>query len=596
MRTPPNVEQRIADFQRHLDWINPRHHWHEARHRFPDGWKPGRYNDHRRMAIDAVMSQEKHGAIGLYYGMNALKENAMVGPTEPNKLLRKAAKGTGASRNQIAWQGTYALDIDSFHPEGVMATDAEQGGTATLAGEVITLIRTYLPEFPEPAWVMTGNGTQLVWPVDGCPDVESEAWNHIVTTLAKRFSDSPLGKIDTTITDAPRILRAPGGINRKGDDTLERPWRYVTATYPANRVAIEHGPHIYRLAVKLGFDSRSVEDRKAEIAQRRAQRRRDGLVDVTPEQILDLIEEYPEHLEYAATVEEPGRTLIKLKTCPFVQRKHTQSFSNFVLYEGSPAGYRCLADTCPCNEPQHGDHSKFELLLDELARLTGRGSYTFLRQRHPLSARERQLIKAWGFEMVEITAPVSIEGPITSELDAAVTPVVAEQATPEPVTLHATEPESQYMRLWQAQHPRTVPPVIKAWVEARREENWAGTEVSTDPTWWGLTLDDVGITWWRLAAHRINAIPDAEDAERARQRALHLWETRDLQKMGADLDVKWLMTIALHKQIRPTLDPSYTPTEQERQRKIALDPTYPGYRSRGVTPAELIAFMVGGAS
>jgi hypothetical protein len=582
MLTLPPVETRIAAFKAHMDWLNPMHHWHEGRHCFADGsWHSGRYNDHHRMAIDAVMSQERHGSTSLYYGMNPLKNNTNVGGDDPNKLLRHSARGTGASRNQIRFQGSYALEIDSHHPKDVMATDAEQAGSVKLAEELPSLIRTHVPEWPEPARVSSGNGTHLVWPVDDGHQLESDAWKFAVNAMAQVTSGSTLAKLDTSIVDAPRILRAPGGINRKGEDTPERPWRYVTATYPAVRVPINHGL-IYRLAVKLGYDAKSVEERKAALAKRREQRKAEGMTDVTPDQVHALIAEYPEHLDYAGTREETGRTLILLKTCPFVGRKHAGSLSSFILRESEPVGYKCLADGCPCNDAAHAERSKFRLLLSELRRWTGRWSKTFPLGVQLPSDKELLYIDKWG---VEFASDEYAEEVITGREptpETVETETAPDVVTPEPIPTYTETyydrdeyewSRPTYIQLWADQHPRSVPPAVKEWVSAQSANNWEGTNVSTDPAWWGLTFDDVSLTWWRLTDRYIGTLEDPEDADRARQRAAVIWKTRDIQAMGNAIGIAWLMSISLNKQTRPELPDEFE--DEDWDQRVSMDPTFP---------------------
>lgn len=576
----PPVEVRIADFKRHMDWINPLHQWHEARHRFADGWKSGRYNDHHRMAIDAVMSQERHGATAIYYGMNPLKPTAMVGPEAPNKLLRTAARGTGASKNQILCQGAYAIDVDSIHPSNVMATEAERQAAAQMAGDVVETIMHIIPAFPEPARVSSGNGVQLVWPVDDGHDVESEAWLHVIHSLARRYEGSTLGKLDTSIVDAPRILRAPGGINRKGEDTPDRPWRYVSATYPAKRVPLNHGL-IYRLAVKLGYDSKSMEERKEALAKRREQRKAEGMADVTPEQVHALIAEYPDHLKYAGTCEDKGYTRILLQICPFVGRKHKNSLPAFILREGQPLGWRCLANECPCNRTEHAERSKFRLLLSELRRWTGRWSRTFPMGVQMPSDRDLLFIDKWGVEFVTDEYPEEViaeikpaPAPVEPEpIAPAITPIQPWANEIDPEDAWMFEPRPPYIQLWSAQHPRTVPQAVKEWVAAQLGNNWEGTEVSTDPAWWGLTIDDVSLTWWRLNERYIGTLDDSEDADRARQRAAAIWGTRDIQAMGNAIGIAWLMSISLNKQTRPELPDEVE--DEDWDQRVDMDPTFP---------------------
>lgn len=123
---------------------------------------------------------------------------------------------------EVIWRPRLCVDLDPVRLSGINSTDAELQAALELGAEV----RDYLAaQFGvEPLAVHSGNGVQLVCKID--EPVDSPLAAQLLKHLDAKFSN-PHCKVDTTLSDAARIVRLPGTLNMKGDDIPERPRRYA---------------------------------------------------------------------------------------------------------------------------------------------------------------------------------------------------------------------------------------------------------------------------------------------------------------------------------------------------------------------------------
>src|SRR5205807_99622 len=71
----------------------------------------------------------------------------------------------------------------------------------------------------------SGNGCYLLYRIDLANDEASrELVRRCLEALAFQFDDAQV-HVDQTMFNAARIIRVPGTLNAKGDDTQERPHR-----------------------------------------------------------------------------------------------------------------------------------------------------------------------------------------------------------------------------------------------------------------------------------------------------------------------------------------------------------------------------------
>jgi hypothetical protein len=192
----------------------------------------GYYNDLEALVRDALLVDGN--AAGVYITMNAVK---------PELLARRAnrcqpwAKLTTADHD-IERRRWIPLDIDPVRAAGICATDT-QHDAALVKADVILGHLTGLG-FPEPIRMDSGNGAYLLYPVDLPNDAHSlELVHGFLNAIAARFDDETI-KIDVSVANAARIMRIPGTLNAKGDNTPERPHRRTQLlSVPEDRVTVD---------------------------------------------------------------------------------------------------------------------------------------------------------------------------------------------------------------------------------------------------------------------------------------------------------------------------------------------------------------------
>jgi len=138
--------------------------------------------------------------------------------------INQGFTGKSASDTDIAYRDLLLIDIDRTGDTKNPATDEEVESAKELAGKVVK----YLTEFdwPEPFQVMSGNGWHLYYILDGVKNTEEsrDLIQRALTDLAKKFNNSQVS-IDTSVYNASRITKVPGTIMRKGEETIDRPYR-----------------------------------------------------------------------------------------------------------------------------------------------------------------------------------------------------------------------------------------------------------------------------------------------------------------------------------------------------------------------------------
>lgn len=113
------------------------------------------------------------------------------------------------------------IDVDPVRPPETCATGAEKGAAKSVAVRIQKYLKQI--EWPSP-WIFdSGNGFQLLIPAD--LDVEdSELVKRFLLHLAGKFDVDDV-KVDTSVADLARVCRLPTTMNRKGQNTPERPHR-----------------------------------------------------------------------------------------------------------------------------------------------------------------------------------------------------------------------------------------------------------------------------------------------------------------------------------------------------------------------------------
>jgi len=168
-----------------------------------------------------------------------------VNPVDPALLARaanriKARVRTTTSDANITERRWLPIDIDPRRPSDISASEAEREA----ALEVTRGVWMYLAAlgWPEPVTAMSGNGYWLLYPVELPNDADAKRLvDEVLAHLADRFA-SPAVSIDTSVSNASRIVALIGTLKVKGDPTPDRPHRRsALLRIPADLVPVPAG-------------------------------------------------------------------------------------------------------------------------------------------------------------------------------------------------------------------------------------------------------------------------------------------------------------------------------------------------------------------
>jgi hypothetical protein len=188
----------------------------EARILTPRGTDSGYFDDPRRLAAAVAPYDGRHN---VYLTLN---------PVAPALLARAANRIRPGSRSTTADRDVLErrwlpIDIDPVRPADISASEAER----ELALQTARDVYGYLRErgWPDPVTAMSGNGYWLLYPVELPNDEASKrVVEGVLRHLAERFGTPRVG-IDTSVSNASRIVALVGTLKVKGDATPDRPHR-----------------------------------------------------------------------------------------------------------------------------------------------------------------------------------------------------------------------------------------------------------------------------------------------------------------------------------------------------------------------------------
>jgi hypothetical protein len=151
-----------------------------------------------------------------------------INPVDPALLARAANRIASRARSttsdsDVVSRRWLPVDIDPVRPTGISASDVECEHALATARSIYQ----YLHEmaWPDPVTAMSGNGYWLLYPIDLPNDAAAKGMiEGVLAHLSGRFSSSAVA-IDTTVSNASRIVALIGTMKVKGDPTIERPHR-----------------------------------------------------------------------------------------------------------------------------------------------------------------------------------------------------------------------------------------------------------------------------------------------------------------------------------------------------------------------------------
>ena len=159
-----------------------------------------------------------HKAEGIYVTINPV--NPALLARAYNRVVRKPKNTTTDA--DIARRVGLVFDADPVRPAGISATAEEKA----LARERIDCLMVGLTRrgWPYPILADSGNGFHARYRVD-LPTADVGLVSRVLKAADVLFSDKRV-KIDTSLSNASRIVKLYGTMSRKGDDTPDRPHRW----------------------------------------------------------------------------------------------------------------------------------------------------------------------------------------------------------------------------------------------------------------------------------------------------------------------------------------------------------------------------------
>jgi putative DNA primase/helicase len=175
--------------------------------------------EHRAdLAAEALRLTEM--ARGVYFTLN---------PINPELVARcynrtdRSEEDSLTKENNILRRRVVPIDVDPVRDSKVSATEAQKRA----ARETTEKVREFLRGcgWPDPILNDSGNGFHLLYRVH-LPAADGGLVQRILKALAARFDGEGV-TIDKSVWNAAQIIKLPGTVAKKGDDTPERPHRPV---------------------------------------------------------------------------------------------------------------------------------------------------------------------------------------------------------------------------------------------------------------------------------------------------------------------------------------------------------------------------------
>jgi hypothetical protein len=183
-----------------------------------NGIQSGFYNDLDKLAEDAAQLDASGDAECITVTMNPVTPKLLF---QSANRLHQAGKGGTTADEHIISRHRLLIDCDPVRDSHTNSTSSEHA----LAFNKALAIREWLTEcgWPAPAIASSGNGAHLIYRIELPNDNEAKKLiKSVLSILAAKFSDGSV-KIDTSVCNASRVVRLYGTMNRKGENTQERP-------------------------------------------------------------------------------------------------------------------------------------------------------------------------------------------------------------------------------------------------------------------------------------------------------------------------------------------------------------------------------------
>ncbi len=189
----------------------------ELRHHDGRHWRTGWFDD-LSLLLQVV---GKHSGTGnLYTSLNAPKPRPVT-----NSMSGKPVRDA-----DIGWIVRLPFDFDPERPTGVCSTEDELKESCAVRDGFVSAMRAL--DWPMPLLAKSGNGYHAMYRTRLPANAETKEQLRIIYSELRTDFGTPEVSFDRTVRNPGRIFRLYGTVNRKGDNTAERPHRKSTVLIP----------------------------------------------------------------------------------------------------------------------------------------------------------------------------------------------------------------------------------------------------------------------------------------------------------------------------------------------------------------------------
>ena len=270
---------------------------------------------------------------GIYVTLNPCKE--ALYSRAADRLEYHAAITT--SDHDILHRVHLLVDIDPVRPAGVSATDEEIAQARLVTIEAFKFLKSL--GWATPLTAKSGNGFHLIYNID-LPNTKENTLliQTALKTLSSKF-DNEFAKVDTSVFNAARIVKAYGTLAAKGDSTPERPHRVAEVMSASDGVVTEE--QLQALAAM--FVPPAAKDTHNKATGTTAS---SGVSD--PDKMTEFLEFHGLGHQNPTDGTKPGQIKWVLDECPF-NPDHVGKDAAVFLTPGHGMGFRCLHNSCVDN-------------------------------------------------------------------------------------------------------------------------------------------------------------------------------------------------------------------------------------------------------
>jgi len=176
----------------------------------------GYYSDRDKMAADIIAMSNTPGVSGVYWTLQKVSPALLA---RSANRYRRGPEATTADADVLEYMWL-PIDADPVRPAGISSTDEEKAA----ALEVIHRVSIFFQDLGvTPIEADSGNGYHLLVPISLAVGL-APLVKDVLAAFAARFDTDDV-KIDRTVFNPSRILKAYGSIAKKGEPTSDRPYR-----------------------------------------------------------------------------------------------------------------------------------------------------------------------------------------------------------------------------------------------------------------------------------------------------------------------------------------------------------------------------------